>query len=63
MRGLVSGTVESLDNGTRSRLTIDLDFEGHGIGKLLIPLLVRRQGRREMPVNLQNVKARLEAGG
>ncbi len=33
----------------RSRLTIAVDFEGHGIGKVLVPLVVRRQARAEMP--------------
>ena len=53
-------TVEPL-NETRSRLTISVDFDGHGIGKVLIPLLVRRQAQREMPSNLAMLKQRLEA--
>jgi hypothetical protein len=36
---------------TRSRLTIAGDFEGHGIGKILVPLVVRRQAQKEMPGN------------
>jgi uncharacterized protein YndB with AHSA1/START domain len=62
IRGIVNGTVEPLDDGTRSRVTIELDFEGHGLGKLLVPLVVRRQAKREMPVNLRNLKQRLESG-
>jgi uncharacterized protein YndB with AHSA1/START domain len=62
VRGNVNGTVEPLDDGARSRVTIELDFEGHGIGKLLVPLLVRPQARKEMPTNVQNLKARLESG-
>jgi hypothetical protein len=46
---------------TTSRVTISLDFDGHGIGRLLVPLVVQRQARREMPVNLLNLKSRLEA--
>lgn len=45
---------------TRAQLTITLDFEGHGIGRLLIPLLVRREAQREMPVNVAKLKLRLE---
>ena len=45
----------------RSRITIDLDFTGHGIGKLLVPLVVRRQAAKEMPENMKRLKARLEA--
>lgn len=62
VRGNVKGTVDPLDDGARSRVTIEIDFEGHGIGKVLVPLVVRRQAEREMPKNLQNLKAKLETG-
>jgi uncharacterized protein YndB with AHSA1/START domain len=61
VRGIFTQTVEPLD-GARSRVTIELDFEGHGIGKLLVPLIVRPQARREMPRNMETLKARLEGG-
>jgi uncharacterized protein YndB with AHSA1/START domain len=61
VRGIVKGTIEPLGGGERSRLTIALDFEGHGIGKLLVPLVVRRQARAEMPRNQQKLKERLES--
>jgi uncharacterized protein YndB with AHSA1/START domain len=61
VRGMVKGAVEPLDGGARSRVTIELDFEGHGIGKLLVPLVVRPQARKEMPINMQNLKDRLES--
>lgn len=60
VRGIVKGTIEPLDNGERSRVTIALDFEAHGIGKLLVPLVVRRQARSEMPRNEQKLKQLLE---
>jgi uncharacterized protein YndB with AHSA1/START domain len=63
VRGIVRGTIEPLGDGERSRVTIELDFEGHGIGKLLVPLIVRRQARTEMPRNQQKLKERLETGG
>jgi len=53
-------TVDPLDDGRRSRLTIEVDFERHGIGRLLVPLGVRRQARNEMPINLNTLKQRLE---
>jgi hypothetical protein len=59
IRAIVDLNVESLTD-TRSRLTIALDFEGHGIGKLLVPLVVRRQARKEMPANLATLKQRIE---
>jgi uncharacterized protein YndB with AHSA1/START domain len=60
VRGTVNGMVEPLDGGRRSRLTIALEFEGHGIGRLLVPLVVRRQARRQLPRNEQKLKQVLE---
>jgi hypothetical protein len=62
VRGMVKGTVEPLDDNARSRVTIELNFEGHGIGMLLVPLVVRRQAQKELPTNLRNLKERLESG-
>jgi uncharacterized protein YndB with AHSA1/START domain len=61
VRGMVKGTVEPLEAGERSRVTIELDFEGHGIGKLLVPLVVRRQAANQMPANMRTLKERLES--
>ena len=60
IRAVVSVTVDPLDEGTRSSVTIELDFEGHGIGKVLVPLLVRRQATRDMPSTMLRLKQRLE---
>jgi carbon monoxide dehydrogenase subunit G len=60
IRATVNVTVEPLDGDDRSRLTIELDFEGHGIGKMLVPLVVRREAQKEMPTNLRRLKERLE---
>jgi Polyketide cyclase / dehydrase and lipid transport len=60
IRAIVHVTVDSLDD-ERARVTIELDFTGHGSGKLLVPLAVRRQARHEMPRNLQRLKERLES--
>ena len=61
VRGNVQGTIEPLDGGARSRVTLDLDFEGHGIGKLLVPLVVKRQAQKELPMNVQKLKEKLES--
>lgn len=61
IRAIVVVTVEPLADNSRSRVTIDLDFTGHGIGKLLVPLVVRRQAANEMPGNMRRLKDRLEA--
>jgi uncharacterized protein YndB with AHSA1/START domain len=60
-RAIVNVTVEPLNGSERSRVTIQLDFEGHSIGKVLVPLVVRRQARNEMPANCRKLKERLEA--
>jgi hypothetical protein len=62
IRGNVDGTVEPVGEGDRSRVTIALDFESHGIGKVLVPLFVRRMAQKEMPENMRTLKQRLESG-
>lgn len=59
IRATVDLTVAPLAE-TRSRLTIAVDFEGHGIGRVLVPLVVRRQAQKEMPTNVANLKRALE---
>jgi uncharacterized protein YndB with AHSA1/START domain len=61
IRGTVKGRVEPIDGGARSRVTIVLGFEAYGIGKLLLPLIVSRQVKSEMPKNMQHLKERLES--
>ncbi len=61
IRAAVDVLVEPLA-GSRSRLTISVDFTGHGIGKILVPLMVRREARKEMPANMAALKQRMEAG-
>jgi len=36
----------------RSSVSIDVDFEGHGMGKLLVTPVVRRQAAKGMPANI-----------
>jgi uncharacterized protein YndB with AHSA1/START domain len=60
IRAAVDVMVEPV-TGARSRLTISVDFTGHGIGKILVPLVVRREARKEMPDNIAALKQRLEA--
>lgn len=60
IRAAVDVRVEPV-TGSRSRLTISVDFTGHGVGKILVPLVIRRQARNEMPGNVAALKQRLEA--
>jgi uncharacterized protein YndB with AHSA1/START domain len=52
-------TVEPLRGGAGSRVTFALDFEGHGIGRPLLPA-IRRQAARGAPVSYRSLKERLE---
>jgi uncharacterized protein YndB with AHSA1/START domain len=61
IRAAVDVRVEPLTD-FRSRLTISVDFTGHGIGKILVPLMVRPEARKEMPDNMTALKQRIEAG-
>jgi hypothetical protein len=59
IRAAVDVQVEPVTE-SRSQLTISVDFTGHGIGKLLVPLVVRRQAASEMPVNMAALKRLIE---
>jgi uncharacterized protein YndB with AHSA1/START domain len=60
IRAAVDVHVEPL-TGSRSRLTISVDFTGHGIGKILVPLMVRREARKEMSANMTALRQLIEA--
>jgi uncharacterized protein YndB with AHSA1/START domain len=61
IRAVVVVTVEPLADRSRSRVTIEVDFIGRGIGGVLVPLVVRRQAARENPDSMRRLKQRLEA--
>lgn len=60
IRARVDVTVVALSEA-RSRLSIGVGFDGHGIGRVLVPLVVRRQARAEMPKNVAKLKEQIEA--
>ena len=59
IRARVDVAVEALAE-SRSRLTITIDFEGHGIGRVLVPMVVVPEARKEMPENLAKLRRQLE---
>ena len=61
VRALGKGRFEALGD-ERTRFTFELDFEGHGLGKLLVPLFVRRSAAKELPESHANLKRKLESG-
>ena len=53
-------TVEPVGDGARSRLTLQIEFVGHGLGKLLLPLALR-DARKRIPADQARLKERLES--
>ena len=58
---IAKGTVEPLAGGQRSLVTIALQFDGHGIGRLLAPL-IRHQARKQLPRDQKRLKELVERG-
>jgi uncharacterized protein YndB with AHSA1/START domain len=54
-------TVEPIGDGSSSRVSIDFNLVGHGIGVLFAPL-ARMQAKRQIPRYQEQLKARLEGG-
>lgn len=61
VRAVGRGTVEPIGDGSSSRVTLELDFTGHGFGKVLAPL-ARSQAAKQVPKDQQRLKERLESG-
>lgn len=60
IRAQGSGRVEPTESG--SRVSLELDFSGHGLGKLMLPI-VRRQAARQVVTDHQTLKRILESAG
>jgi uncharacterized protein YndB with AHSA1/START domain len=60
IRASVGVTVTPVNDGQSARIEIELDFTGHGIGKLLVPLIVRPNARKEMSANIARLKQQVE---
>jgi uncharacterized membrane protein len=59
IRPLGSVTIEPLDGGARSKLTLAFELKGHGVGVLFAPL-ARANARKEIPKSHQRLKEILE---
>ena len=53
--------VEPLDDGNSSRVTFEIDYEGHGLGRVIMPLVIS-QTRKGAPISFRRLKERLESG-
>jgi uncharacterized membrane protein len=54
-------SVEPIGDGSSSRVTLEFDLVGHGMGKLIAPM-ARRQARKGIEGNQQMLKEVLEGG-
>ena len=61
LRPSMSILVEPVNGDQHSRVTFSLDFEGHGVGALLVPI-VRRMASKSAPVSYRRLKTILESG-
>ena len=59
IRPLGTVTVEPLDGGARSKLTLQFELTSHGLGALFAPL-ARANARKDIPKSHQRLKAILE---
>jgi uncharacterized membrane protein len=62
IRPVGRGTVEPVGDGSRSRVTIELDLEGHGLAGKLLRSLAMGQARKQVPKDQQRLKQQLERG-
>jgi len=53
-------TFTELGDAERTLVNFEIDFEGSGFGRL-IAILARRGARKEIPLDLANLKRRVEA--
>ena len=53
-------TLTSLDNGTRTRVDFEMEFHGHGLGVVLLPIAIR-DARKHVPGDMAALKQQLEA--
>lgn len=61
VRGVGTIVVDPVDDGSRSRVTFTIDFEGHGLGgKVLVPL-AKSQARKQIPNDQARMKELLES--
>jgi uncharacterized protein YndB with AHSA1/START domain len=61
IRADVNVQVEPREDGKCTGVTIRIEFTGHGLGKVILPM-VNRQARKEAPQNSQSLKQRMESG-
>jgi uncharacterized protein YndB with AHSA1/START domain len=59
VRADVTITVDPVNDGLESHVTIELDLHGHGVGKMLMPVVLQ-EARKEAPLSCEKLKELLE---
>jgi uncharacterized protein YndB with AHSA1/START domain len=54
-------TLEPLDDGTRTRVTFEIDYAATGIGRMILPLVIR-QTKTAAPASFRLLKEHLDRG-
>ena len=61
VRGVGTIVVEPAGDGSRSRVTFTIDFEGHGLGGRVLVPLAKSQARKQIPQDQARMKKLLES--
>ncbi len=61
VRGVGTIVVEPAGDGSRSKVTFTIDFEGHGLGGRVLVPLAKSQARRQIPQDQARMKKMLES--
>ena len=61
IRADIAVAVDPRQDGRQAHVTIQVDFRGYGMGKLIMPMVVREAGK-EVPESCELLKSRLESG-
>lgn len=61
VRAIGTISIEPVGDGSRSRLTVSVEFKGHGLGgKVLLPV-AKTQARKQIPKDQARMKELLES--
>jgi hypothetical protein len=61
IRAVGTISIEPIGDGSRSRLTISIDFEGHGLGGRMLLPIAKGQARKQIPQDQAKLKELLES--
>jgi uncharacterized membrane protein len=62
VRAVGTISIEPVGDGSRSKLTISIDFQGHGLGGRVLLPVAKSQARKQIPKDQAKLKQLLESG-